>query len=432
MNFEQEKEQDTSENQNPKNKKKVVWGLDIRSKNQKNKSNENNKKSTNEPIMMRNHLIFNNFKEKPLSDGERLAIDLNSRPSEPTSENYAAIPVSEFGAAMLRGMGWNENFQKSSSDCGVGPVPIKYVTRPERLGLGASEVKDFSELKKRKPIEQSLGIELTEEEEKQIHNKEFRKKPKQSGSGKLELPIKHSNYIGIDESDSKKMKLDVSVGTKVVIISGEHCDLKGIIKRDDLKSKNIKSYSNQITDLSSNFWIVELQISGECVKVPKSSVRIYDPLKDTFSSSMLENFEERSGCDNWACPGLIVRIKSKSTFMNGRYYNRKGIILDVKGDLNCTIKMCTSSTESNNRSHPTILSNVSQTILETCLPRSPDSIRPTVKYLRKDKGLENFQAPFRILKFDEEKETAVIQADDDFELIFEAHFADICEFIVIN
>ena len=75
------------------------------------------------------------------SESEKLTKDLNSRPDEPSRDSYNKIPVEEFGAAMLRGMGWTGSDKTSSS--GV----IKYVPRPERLGLGASEVADLSELK---------------------------------------------------------------------------------------------------------------------------------------------------------------------------------------------------------------------------------------------------------------------------------------------
>ncbi len=34
--------------------------------------------------------------------------DVQSRPEEATMEDYENIPVDEFGAALLRGLGWNE------------------------------------------------------------------------------------------------------------------------------------------------------------------------------------------------------------------------------------------------------------------------------------------------------------------------------------
>lgn len=427
-----------SSNFSCKSKKKIVWGLDVPAQKQnKNNSNiEKDKKLIEEPILMKNYRVT----ESVRNDDERFAMDLNSRPNEPTRESYAAVPVSEFGAAMLRGMGWKEKEEKLLSNDGPvpGPVPIKYVTRPERLGLGASEVKDISELKTRKPIEQSLGIEMTEEEERimQKHNKGSARKKPIDNKPFFELSAKHKNYIGIDEIASKKMKLEVGIGDKVIIINGEHCDLKGIIKGDnlDIKSKNRNTNSYQTATESSNFWIVELQISGAFVNVPKSAVKIYDSSNGSCSNFMKndDNFVKNNVNGSiWTCPGLIVKIKSKNSFMNGRYYLRKGIILDVHEDRTCIIKLFSASTE-NNKLQPTILSKVPQMVLETCLPKYLDLTRPTVKYLRKEKGLENFQAPFKILEFNADKKVAVVQADNDVELVFEADFDDICEFVDDN
>jgi G patch domain/KOW motif-containing protein len=50
------------------------------------------------------------------------------------SESYVAVPISEFGAAMLRGMGWtgeDENKKKTTESI---------VPRPHRLGLGATKL----------------------------------------------------------------------------------------------------------------------------------------------------------------------------------------------------------------------------------------------------------------------------------------------------
>lgn len=64
--------------------------------------------------------------------------DVDTRPDEPTLQDYAAMPVEEFGAAMLRGMGW-----KDGSGVGrqrQGPVHAALAAkRSALLGLGAKE-----------------------------------------------------------------------------------------------------------------------------------------------------------------------------------------------------------------------------------------------------------------------------------------------------
>jgi G patch domain/KOW motif-containing protein len=57
-------------------------------------------------------------------------------PEEADAAAYEAMPIAEFGAAMMRGMGWSEG--KGVGRRQVGPTtPFQYVQRPQRLGLGA-------------------------------------------------------------------------------------------------------------------------------------------------------------------------------------------------------------------------------------------------------------------------------------------------------
>jgi hypothetical protein len=56
----------------------------------------------------------------------------------PTLADYEAMPVEEFGAALLRGMGWDGKER--------APARKPVVRRPNRLGLGAKELKDAEDL----------------------------------------------------------------------------------------------------------------------------------------------------------------------------------------------------------------------------------------------------------------------------------------------
>lgn len=58
--------------------------------------------------------------------------------AESTLEDYEAMPVDEFGAALLRGMGWDGESR--------GPRPKDARRRPNRLGLGAKELKEAEDL----------------------------------------------------------------------------------------------------------------------------------------------------------------------------------------------------------------------------------------------------------------------------------------------
>ncbi|WWC72614.1 uncharacterized protein I206_106576 [Kwoniella pini CBS 10737] len=66
-----------------------------------------------------------------LSEEEALKRDIDELPEVSTAEDYAAIPVSAFGEAMARGMGWNP---KSNDGTKIHEPKL----RPALLGLGAT------------------------------------------------------------------------------------------------------------------------------------------------------------------------------------------------------------------------------------------------------------------------------------------------------
>ncbi|MCJ1405647.1 hypothetical protein MMC11_008876 [Xylographa trunciseda] len=67
--------------------------------------------------------------------------DIASRPDSASMDDYSAVPIEEFGAALLRGMGWKEGdvVGKRKNQI-VKPRIIE--RRPALLGIGAKEVPD--------------------------------------------------------------------------------------------------------------------------------------------------------------------------------------------------------------------------------------------------------------------------------------------------
>lgn len=79
------------------------------------------------------------------NENDRFKADVLSRPDVPTLDEYTAIPVEDFGAAMLRGMGWKEGGKVGKQRAGDSNVGIKekpriVERRPALLGIGAKEV----------------------------------------------------------------------------------------------------------------------------------------------------------------------------------------------------------------------------------------------------------------------------------------------------
>ena len=73
-----------------------------------------------------------------LTEADAFQRDVRAAGDAPTLEDYEAMPVEEFGAALLRGMGWNGEER--------APKRKEVKRRPNRLGLGAKELKDPEDL----------------------------------------------------------------------------------------------------------------------------------------------------------------------------------------------------------------------------------------------------------------------------------------------
>lgn len=79
---------------------------------------------------------------RPITEEDAYRRAVRSAPDVSTLEDYERVPVEEFGAALLRGMGWKEGVEKRGTV--ARPKDIK--RRQNLLGLGATELKGAEEL----------------------------------------------------------------------------------------------------------------------------------------------------------------------------------------------------------------------------------------------------------------------------------------------
>jgi G patch domain and KOW motifs-containing protein len=85
-------------------------------------------------IKMLEKQVLPNF--NGLDDREKYHKDLESRPAE-SEEQYGRVPIEQFGAALLKGMGWKEGTAVGKNPDGL-LKPIELTKRPALLGLGAT------------------------------------------------------------------------------------------------------------------------------------------------------------------------------------------------------------------------------------------------------------------------------------------------------
>lgn len=110
---------------------KTAYGLQVMKRNTSAENLSGKKEGKAKPLLLRNRPAG---LDQLKNDEERFKHDLSIRPESAPVEVYEKIPVEEFGAALLRGMGWKDGESVGKNGI-VAPAELK--RRPDRLGLGA-------------------------------------------------------------------------------------------------------------------------------------------------------------------------------------------------------------------------------------------------------------------------------------------------------
>jgi hypothetical protein len=133
-----------------------------------------------------------------LSEEEVFYRDYDQAPNVPSEADYDAVPIEEFGAAMLRGMGWKDG-EAIGKKRGQQPVKQRVIERrPDLLGVGA------------KPA-QALGIELGE------WGKAAKKHDKKMAKTYMPVMLKNKKTGEMLTEDELKQKLQEQEEQKVLV-----------------------------------------------------------------------------------------------------------------------------------------------------------------------------------------------------------------------
>ena len=149
--------------------------------------------------------------ERLKNEREGRTIEEENLPDMSSVEAYEAMPIEEFGMAMLRGMGWKEGMGVGRNRKMVDA--IEYLKRPERLGLGAQSVGPSS-----KP-----------------------KGPRKMGDAPIDQQVRREDLVLAPDADGRQRhvrKLDEKlvkrediapgprVGKEMVVVEGRHRGLR--------------------------------------------------------------------------------------------------------------------------------------------------------------------------------------------------------------
>ena len=320
--------------------------------------------------------------------GEGVKDDITLRPDELDPSQYAStISVSAFGKAMLKGMGWEPGKAIGVSNKGLDE-PIEFIPRFGRQGLGAAA--DPSKARIKKYI-----------------------KPGESRNARAPLALprgpdgKVRHYRKLSEQLVTLESLtQIEPGTHVRIIRGRHKDLDATV---------ISISASQTAKL-------RLHTSDSLLSLPLSDLRnIKDPDLAPVTDSKRAKKGSKSGGSrkdrrpskksSFLAPNIRVRIISKSSFKGGKYYNKKGKVVDVPSHRVCSLLLDDSNT---------LLDSVRESYLETVVPRKPGSLVRVVA--GPHAGINA-----TLVSRDSRKSKAVVQLLDDTNPFVELSFDQIAQ-----
>lgn len=229
------------------------------------------------------------------------------------------IPIKDFGRALLRGMGWEEGKAYGRSDKVVQPIELK--PRPKLAGLGALSNNPTTEKPKTIDPEKSLEAKLLKNPPKTICEDAI-------------IGI----VTGIREGEIGRV-LKILGKNRLLIRLSNGLDVK--VNISDCKLLNIATFPSD----------------HPVRKFAQSEIG------DLNVQIVIENKERKKTKITWVVPYLQVRIISKS-FADGKYYKKKGIVIDIIDKYIGEIKMIENGD----------ILRIDQDYLETVIPNIGGSV----------------------------------------------------------
>jgi G patch domain/KOW motif-containing protein len=320
------------------------------------------------------------------TDEERFRVDLKNRPDDMhvKSDIYEAVPVEQFGAALLRGMGWNgtgnDNNRNNSSSSSKNAINL----RPFRLGLGAVDPTG-------KPPSSSK-----EKEKKQAKNvpQPFLL-PRKDGLS-IGSFIISSELSGLSSNRGRIIQLQSVPGLAKVRI-----ELENSGQIIDVSKSSISLISSQ--DLRNNPLTFPIQDIVEAKEDDKksSSASIEDPPKKKEQKpepSEKPIMKDQPPAIPWIREGIRVKLISKK-IGNSSVYLQKGTVIDVHQRGEGTVRFDNGQ----------LLEAVKEKYLETVLPSAGSSC---IVLLGTNQG-----ETATLVEKHSERNIAVIQLTDSLEVI---------------
>ena len=326
----------------------------------------------------------------PLVDeAQQYREDLARLPEQASLDAYEAMPVAEFGAAMLRGMGWKEGQGIGRNKEEVKAV--EYVKRPDRLGLGAKPNEDAFDLPKKK-------------------GKRWIPKPGDERGPKKDLVYYGKDGVqkhvkALDEELVERVAEGVQVGKVMHVVAGQHEGLRAEVLALEPPAEG-----------RSDRAVVKLLPSNATVSLRCKHLDDAPPPppqeggRGRARAPKRERRPERAREAAWLLADIQVKIVDKRRLGGGKYYQQKAVVVDVVSKYAADLQLADGK----------LLQGVDQKHLETYVPDDRGRRMMVVAGDRRGQ-LGTLMARNR------ERGNAAVQLEDDLQVVA-FNLDDICSY----
>ena len=322
--------------------------------------------------------------------------DLEELP-DTTEEQYDNVPIEQFGAALLRGMGWSEETTNTSKRNEEESMP-----RPHRLGLGAAPVVDseIMDLPSRKRPRTQNQVERDERREKQ--QRQYQLKQQQQIKLDKQRTLQNGSLIHLRGGKRAKLvQLQGVPGLSMIRVQLEGDSNTIVVKRGEMQglvSREELARDPFVTPVEPDSSVVQpaQRKSDESQDHRKRNERNRDR-ESSEKESKLDKKSKRSYSQSWATPNIRVRIISEK--LGSKYFKEKATVMDV------TSKGITLRIDHSGR----VLDRVPERYLETSVPKVGGSAIILSGPHKYSKG--------RLLERKSKEDLAVIQTFEDMHVV---------------
>lgn len=264
-------------------------------------------------------------------DKQHYLKELERLPDEADDDAYDRVPISEFGAALLRGMGWNGGEESSSK------APPPPAMRPHRLGLGATpKILVPNAI----PGKMRTADQVKRDEKLLAQQAGFDKQRQERMAQDKQMTLQIKSLVYCQDRRAKVIQLNGVPGLNRVLVQFEHSTSttsvkKGelsLIPRSDLDKRPF--HENDLEVSGTEQLERTLPVPDRNKQVPetvRSKNDVTGSRKRRHEASENENRlkETRRQHDDrrWVIPNIRVRVITKK--LGSDYYKEKGIVVDV-------------------------------------------------------------------------------------------------------